>query len=193
MIVAALLLSAAAATAAPATEIRALELVKEDALYTVNAETYIAAPLEGVYDVLVDYEGFHRISSFIDETRFIDRVDDDGEGLVYTRIKGCLMLFCKTIERIEKLEVIPNRRIIATVVSDESDVNYARAVWELFPEGDGTRLTYHLDVDLGFWLPPVLGPAVIKSLLRSRGHRAALRVEKLALGEEPEGALAVVR
>ena len=178
--------------ASTVTEIRTLDLVKEEDLYTVTAESYIAAPVEGVYDVLVDYEGFHRISSFIDETRFLDPVDD-GEGLVYSRLKGCIMFFCRTIERIETLEVIPNRQIIATVLPERSDVNYAKATWGFFPEGEGTRLTYHLEVDLGFWIPPVLGPPLIKSLLKSRGNRAALRVEKLARGEEPEGALAVVR
>ncbi len=194
MLAAALLsLSAASAAASTPTEIRSLDLHKEEDLYVVRAETYIDAPPEGVYGVLVDYEGFHRISSLIDETRFIDRVDDDGEGIVYTRIKGCLLAFCKTIERIERLEVVPHRRIVATVIQDQSDVDYARAVWEVFPEGRGTRLTYDLEVDLGFWIPPVLGPAVIRGLLRSRGQRAALRVEALARGEEPEGALAVVR
>lgn len=194
MLTAALLMMSAAATAgSPPTEIRILDLHKEEDLYVVRAETYIDAPLEGVYDVLVDYEGFHRISSFIDETRFIDRVDDDDEGIVYTRLKGCLLAFCKTIERIERLEVVPDRRITATVIQDQSDVNYARAVWEIYPEGSGTLLTYDLEVDLGFWIPPVLGPAVIRGLLRSRGLRAAQRVAALARGEEPEGALAVVR
>jgi hypothetical protein len=188
-----LTMSAAAAAASSPTEIRTLDLHKEEDLYIVRAETYIDAPLQGVYEVLVDYEGFHRISSFIDETRFIDRVDDDGEGIVYTRLKGCLLAFCKTIERIERLEVVPGQRITATVIEDQSDVNYARAVWEVFPEGDGTLLTYDLEVDLGFWIPPVLGPAVIRGLLKSRGLRAALRVEALAKGEEPEGALAVAR
>lgn len=164
---------------AGAAELRTLEVQRERGHIIVGSETYIDAPPEAVFEILADYEGFQRISDVFDETRFLER-DEAGNGTVYSRVTGCVLLFCTTIERVEELTVDPGRRITAVAVPDRSDVDFSTAHWVFEEEGDGTRIDYQLDFKPGFWVPPVLGPMIIRAKLRSRAVLAADRVEELA-------------
>lgn len=176
LLIAALALSAMSAGAA---ELRSLKVQRDNGHIIVGSETFIDAPPAEVFEILADYEGFQRISDVFDETRFIER-DADGNGLVYSRVSGCVLLFCKTIERVEELTVDPGRKITAVAVPEDSDVEYSTAHWVFEEEAEGTRIEYRLDFKPDFWVPPVLGPMIIRAKLRSRAEAAADRVEEMA-------------
>ena len=46
-------------------------------------------------------------------------------------------------------------------------------------------MIYNFEMEPGFWVPPVVGPYVIKRALRSNGNAAVNRIEALALGKDP--------
>ena len=167
------------AVSANAAELRTLKVQRERGHIIVGSETFIDAPPGAVFEILADYEGFQRISDVFDETRFIER-DAAGNGLVYSRVSGCVLLFCTTIERVEELTVEPGRKITAVAVPEESDVKFSSAQWVFEEEAGGTRIDYKLDFKPDFWVPPVLGPMIIRAKLRSRAEAAADRVEELA-------------
>lgn len=165
-----------------AAEFRSLELVRDGDDYRVLADVFIDAPGEGVFEILTDYEGFPRLSSVFREGRVVEPIED-GRGVVYLHMKGCVLFFCREVEIVEFLEVEPYRRIVAIVDPERSDLHYGRASWSLTPEDGGTLVTYELDMRLQFWIPPVIGPLIIKAALRYRGIRAARRLEALASGQ----------
>ena len=162
-----------------AAELRTLKVQRERGHIIVGSETYIDAPPQAVYEILADYEGFQDISDVFDETRIIER-DEAGNGLVYSRVKGCVLLFCATIERVEELTVDPGRKITAVALPEQSDVEFSTAHWVFEEEAGGTRIDYQLDFKPDFWVPPVLGPLIIRAKLHSRAVAAANRVEELA-------------
>ena len=162
-----------------AAELRSVDVERDGKRIVVDSESFIDAPPTAVFEVLADYEGFQRISKIFDETRFLER-DEDGNGVVYSRATGCVLFFCKTIERVERLSVEPGRRITAVALPERSDMQFSVAEWTFEPEADGTRIVYHTEFEPDFWVPPVLGPMIIRSKLRSKGAEAAVRVEELA-------------
>jgi hypothetical protein len=175
------LLLALPAAALSAAEFRSLELVRDGDDYRVLADVFIDAPGEGVFEVLTDYEGFPRLSSVFLEGRVIEPIED-GRGVVYLHMKGCVLFFCREVEIVEFLEVEPPSRIVAIVDPERSDLHYGQASWSLAPAEGGTLVTYELDMRPQFWIPPVIGPLIIKAALRYRGLRAARRLEALASG-----------
>ncbi|MBT8143798.1 MAG: SRPBCC family protein [Gammaproteobacteria bacterium] len=177
---------------AGAADMRSVEVRRDKGHIKVVSETYIDAPPAEVFEILADYEGFHRISKVFDETRYLER-KADGSGLVYSRASGCVLFFCKTIERVERLEIEPGKRIVATALPEQSDVEYSVADWTFEAEGDGTRMMYRVDFKPDFWVPPVLGPLVLRSKLRRKGEEAAERIEALALQEARAASSANVR
>jgi hypothetical protein len=163
-----------------AATIRTVQIDRKDGRYVLESETYLDAPPNAVFRVLTDYDQFAQISSVFEESRFVGS-DDDGTPLVYTRVEGCVWLFCKTMERVERLEFNAPDFIATTALPARSDFRYSRSEWQLSPEGDhGTRVQYRLEMEPDFWVPPLLGPMLIKRKLVQGGADAVVRIEGLA-------------
>jgi len=80
----------------------------------------------------------------------------------------------------------PHREIVALADPEESDFNYSRERWQLEADGDGAILKYEFELEPSFWVPPVIGPYVMKRVLRAGGSDAVDRIEALAQGKKPK-------
>ncbi len=147
--------------------------------YTVHSEAYIDIAPEGVFQVLSDYDRLHLISNLVEESREL-RPGENGERLVYTKNSGCLALFCRTVEKVERLEAVPPVRIITVVIPQRSDVSFSRSEWRLAPDGRGTRLSYAVETEVSFWVPPVIGNYLLSRWLRKGAVNALQRIEYYA-------------
>jgi Polyketide cyclase / dehydrase and lipid transport len=176
------LIAGCSASVLPAT-LRSVDVTFDRGLdrYHLVADTHLDAPPLAIYDVLVDFDNdrYSRISDIYKESGYL-APDKDGTPLVYTRVEGCLLLFCRSMRRVERLEVVKPRFIKATVVPDRSDFKYAEAEWTLEPEGTGTHVVYRMDMVPDFWLPPYVGPWFLKKTLMRGGVDAVNHIEKLA-------------
>lgn len=145
------------------------------------ADTHLDAPPEAIYDVLIDYDEDHfgRISEIYKESDYLPP-DSDGTPLVYTLVEGCLLFYCRSMRRVERLEVEKPRFIRTTTLPEQSDFRYSVSQWLLKAEGDGTRIVYRLDMEPDFWLPPFVGPWYLKRTLSRGGTEVLARIEQLA-------------
>ena len=175
------LLLAFATASTQAVEFDTLNVDKRGKRYFVDSQVVMAACPASVYHVLTDYDdnAFTRVSKVFVESRFLER-DEQGNGLVYTRAKGCIAFFCKELERVEELKVQPNRHIEAITIPERSDAKFSHARWALDAEGEATRVTYAMEFEPDFWVPPLLGTAVVYYQLKKQARVAAERVEALA-------------
>ena len=179
-----LLLLVLARPADPA-DLRTVEVEREDDRYSLMSEAYFDASPEALYRVLIDYDLFEQFSSAYVETRNVER-DAAGRPRFFTRMQGCVLLFCRSFIRHGYLLLRPPSEIVAIAEPEDSDFAYSRERWRLEREGNGTLLIYDFEMEPGFWVPPVIGPYVIKRSLRSGGSDAIDRIEALALGRTPE-------
>ena len=180
-------LAAAAALPASSAVLHSLDVSKDHGRYELVAETHLAAPADAIFDVLVDYEDgrFGRISSVYKESDYLEPAPD-GTPLVYTRVEGCFTkFFCKSMRRVERLEVEEPHFIRTTALPEQSDFKFSRSEWVLTPVEGGTEIIYRLTIEPDFWVPPVIGPWLLKRNLERGGARALNRIERLARGEPP--------
>lgn len=148
--------------------------------YELVLQGQLSAPREAIFDILTDYDRFGRISRTYTEYGFMDPTSD-GTPVVYTTMKGCVLFFCKSLHRVELLETKEPAFIRTVALPEQSDFRYAVSQWDLEPRDGGTQLTYRLEVEPDFWVPPVIGPWVLKRRLESGGRRGVNRIERLAL------------
>jgi len=180
-------LAGAAALPASSAVLHSLDVSKDRGRYELVAETRLEAPARAIFDVLVDYEDgrFGRISSVYKESDYLEPAPD-GTPLVYTRVEGCFTkFFCKSMRRVERLEVEEPHFIRTTALPEQSDFKFSRSEWTLTPVDGGTEVTYRLSIEPDFWVPPVIGPWLLKRNLERGGARALNRIERLARGEPP--------
>ena len=164
---------------ADAAELREVVVDKEKGVFKVHSVSYVDAPIDAVYALLMDYENFDRISEVFVESRYLEP-EEDGTLRVYTRAKGCITFFCMNIERVDRLVSEPQTRIIATAIPELSDLEYGVGDWKLSEEGEGTLIDFRHELDPDFWVPPLIGTWAIKLSLRRAGKRAVSRIEYFA-------------
>jgi hypothetical protein len=173
-------LFAGLASRACAAEFRTLDVSRQDDEYQVQAVVYIAAPPQAVFAVLTDYEHFTRISASIVESRRVQQLDPD-DTLVYTDTRFCALFFCRHVKEMQKVTRTPPFDIMSTVLPEQSDnVRSGSASLHMQAEGEGTLLHWQIQLQPGFWVPPLIGPLLVERSLRAEGHRSAAGVEKLA-------------
>jgi hypothetical protein len=185
-IVVLVLASALGGPLAWAATMRSLDVDKKDMRYSLVADTFLAARADSIYAVLIDYDNMNRISSVYKEHGYLEP-DADGTPIVYTRMEGCALFYCKSMRRVERLEMDPPYYIRTVTLPEQSDFKYAISEWLLEPEGEGTHVTYKLEMEPDFWVPPIVGPWFLKRTLMRGGARAIQRIENIANAPpEPE-------
>ena len=168
----------------PAT-LRTVDVSRKQDRYSVFADTHLDASPEAIYAVLMDFDGdrYQRISEIYKESSYLPP-DSDGTPLVYTRVEGCLLGYCRSMRRVERLEVVTPEFIRSRAIPERSDFKYSMAEWTFAAEGTGTRVIYKMEMEPSFWLPPFVGPWFLKRTLL-RGAPAAIdQIELLAQQEQ---------
>lgn len=162
----------------PAT-IQTIEIEHDDGIYRLVSTAFLAAPQEAVFDVLTDYERFGRISSTYTDYGFLEPAAD-GTPIIYTTMEGCVLFFCVTMRRVERMEVDAPSSIRTDALPEQSDFKLSISEWTLEPEADGTKMIYRLTMEPDFWIPPLIGPWALKQRLERGGRGAVNRIERLA-------------
>jgi hypothetical protein len=177
------LLSCLAATASAwAATIDDLDVTRKSGRYALVAAAHLDATPASIYTVLMDYgdNGYSRISSAYKESSYLEP-DADGSPIVHTKMEGCLLWYCMILNRVERLETREPNWIKSYTLPERSNFKYSTSEWSLEDDGaGGTNMTYKTELEPDFWVPPVVGPMVLKHKLSSGGVRAVRRIERLA-------------
>ena len=180
-VVLSLLLQFASANGA---ELREVSVEKVGERYHLVSTTYFEASQSQLYKVLTDFDKYPLFSTAFVEAENRDP-DEQGRPGFYTRMEGCALLFCKSYIRVGYLELQPQHDIVAVIDPEQSNFAYSKERWQLIPEGEGTIMIYNFEMEPAFWVPPLIGPYVIKRALKSSGAAAVGRIEAVALAYYP--------
>ena len=175
--------AAVLATVVRGAQIRDIEIDRDSGRYSLHAETFLAATPAHIIDVLLDYDHFNQISSVYKEFGYLEP-DEDGTPIVHTRMEGCVLFYCVSMRRVERLEVERPGLIRTIAIPDRSDFSYSVSEWTLEPASGGTLMVYDLVMEPDFWVPPVIGPWYLKRTLARGGTAAINRIERLAIERE---------
>ena len=157
-------------------ELRSVTLEKRDGIFFATSEVWIDAPRPHVYEVLADWNHAGNFSSAIVESRNIDR-DEQGRPGFYIMNKGCVLFYCVTVERQGYVERSPQGLVRAVADAEKSDFHISDERWYIDPENQGTRVRYEMEMKPKFWIPPVIGPYMIKRKIGRKGFEVLERIE----------------
>ena len=143
-------------------------------------DVILNADKDKVYAVVTDYEHLNRISEVLVESALLSE-----PGAVPKRrklvIESCVVVFCFKIDMVEDVEEIGNEKIIATIVPELSDIKYGKTEWLVTATEDGrSRIRFHGEEEPGFWIPPVIGPILMKRKMLSEVKETIEQIERLA-------------
>ncbi len=179
-----ILVIAALPAFASAATLRDVTVDHVDGTYFMRSEVWFDVNIERIYGLLLDWDQSSKFSSVIVESRNLER-GPDGRARYYSHTRGCLWFFCKSFERYGFVEHQPFKFIRATVDPEKSDFEISDESWEFWEEADGTVVIYAFKMKPKFFIPPLIGPAILKNKLRSGGINAIERIEVLARDYAP--------
>lgn len=165
----------AAAEAASAT----LAVEHERGEYRVILAAEIAAPRAQVWRVITDYPHLSRLSSVIRESRV---VECDGDGIIVDTVtRACHGPFCRTLRHRQRLLETPPGSIVAETIGEASDFSSGTVRWHLADSGDGgTVLHYDMRIRPAFFVPPLIGPGMIRRALERETRELIDGIEREA-------------
>jgi len=166
---------------ATAAELRDIKVEHSRGQYTVNSVVWFDASVEQVFEVFRQWDLSTKFSSAIAESRDI-AADELGRPQYYVRNEGCLLFFCKSFVRQGYVELEVNEKLKAIADPDSSDFRLSNETWTFVAEDGGTVVAYHLQMEPKFWIPPGIGPYLIKRKFRNNGGDAIDRIEEIARG-----------
>lgn len=158
-LLAAALLLVLPAHAAVAMEVISVEAGREGPAYVLRIEAEFTAPPGRLMAILTDYDRIHELHPRILQSRSLGHIDAVTEE-VYTRFEGCVLFFCRSLDRVEHIRVV-GHSLFAEDVPGRGSFTEGRTVWRLAAEGKGTRLHYFARFVPAFWVAPLIGPGVL--------------------------------
>ena len=131
---------------------------RSGASFTVDTTMYAPVPPALAWAVLTDFEHMGSFVPNLSSSQVVERSD----AVLKVVQKGVAHygLFSANFESIREIGLSPPHEIRAHGVGG----NFERmdSVMRLQAEGAGTRLHYHAEVLPGVWLPPFIGPALVR-------------------------------
>jgi uncharacterized Rossmann fold enzyme len=105
--------------------------------------------------------------------------DDQGGELVRTVVRACAGLFCRKVERVERVERREGE-LIATVVPVRGELKsgLTRTTWQA--ADDATSVTYEAEFVPDFWVPSLIGRRYAVRALKASTLELFGNVEKRA-------------
>ncbi|MGF1546870.1 MAG: SRPBCC family protein [Thiotrichales bacterium] len=160
-----------------------IEVSAEDGRYSIRFELETALPLATIHTLVTDYRHLHQINPSIRESRLV-AAPRPNEKYVYTRVEGCVVVFCSELGRLERVHEPSYGVIESEIVPEQSDFRRGTARWRLESIASGTRIRYDADFEPKQKLLPWLGPWMVRRVLREQLLTSAARLRGQSYGRD---------
>lgn len=156
------LLAAAAAGGA----IRDIAVERDGGTYRLEVDALVHASPTEVRARLTDYRHLKQLNGSIRSSEILER-EIGGACRVRIVTRACVWFFCRTIEQVQLVRESGDGNIDVRVIPELSDFKSGSARFRIRAEQSGTRLMINSEIEPAFWVPPLIGPWLIKRKLHA--------------------------
>jgi hypothetical protein len=168
-----------------AATMRSVTVDRVDGVYILHSEVWFDVSIDKIYGLFLDWDQSTKFSSVVVESRNVEP-DESGRPRFYSRNRVCIWFYCRSFERHGFVTFDPLKYIEATVDPEKSDFHVSDERWEFREEDAGTVVVYDLAMQPKFFIPPLIGPAIMKRKLKSGSTNALDRIEAIAQEWTPD-------
>jgi hypothetical protein len=134
--------------------------------------------------LLTDYNQLERLIPAVERSEILD-VREPGDYRVRTVSYTCLWFYCKRLTRVQDVVEAHDGSITAIVVPELSEFSHGTMRLNLWQETAGTRILIRSEVTPDVWIPPLLGPWLIKRELHAEALQTVRNLERVAAEATP--------
>lgn len=170
---------AAMMPAGHAFELTSIETTRDGPAYVLRIEADFQATPDRVLAVLSDYDEIHRLHRRMVDSRSLGQVGPATTEVV-TRFEGCVLVFCRTVHRVEHIK-IEGFTLRAVDVPGRGSFSEGATEWHFSAEEGGTKLRYEARFVPAFPVAPVIGPAILARSVERMTLETMAEADRLAL------------
>lgn len=148
--------------------------------YHFNMQFVANAPAHRVHAIITDYDRLTELNPLIKQSRVLPQNESDNTRVELVT-EGCMLFFCKKIIRVEEVQVKDQLTIKTHFIVELSDFKSGETLWTFTPQGQHTLVNYRASMQPDFWLPPFVGPYMLKQQLHKQLHYTANKINVLLL------------
>lgn len=158
-------------------EVLLTEVTHDDGRYTVRFDVRIAAPRDRLAFYLTDYANYAEYFDSVTASRVEWRSE---ASRVFLTLSSCILFFCRSVRITKDVHTAPDGAIVGRIIPAESDFEEAEERWRVIAENGSTRLRYESELVPAFYVPPLIGPWLIRYKIRDVLATNAEKLERLA-------------
>jgi Polyketide cyclase / dehydrase and lipid transport len=171
-----LLVHTASVTAA---QVTTNEITRDGDRYDVSFDVRIAAPVDRLMRYLTDYANYSRYFHSIRDSALLADAPGTAQR-VRLRLRACAWIFCRTVTFVKDVTEAADGEIRARIEPRLSDFREATEYWRVTPVAGETRLQYRASLVPDFFVPPLIGPWLLKRQIHASLISGAETLEILA-------------
>ena len=164
---------------AHAGQIERVDVTSRDGLYRVTVVARIAATPRRLIDLLTDYGNLHAINPSVRQSRVLESLSER-QHRVETLIELCVLFFCSEFRQVQDMRYSPPGLLSAQVLPEHSDFRSGWARWQFSDGGDATQLHFESELAPKFFIPPIVGPLIIRHMMKREALATIDGLERLA-------------
>jgi ribosome-associated toxin RatA of RatAB toxin-antitoxin module len=158
-----------------------VSVTREGRLLQVHATLSAAAPATTCYEVLADFE---HLEEFVPGLRSSDVLSAPGEPIVLRQVGEAKVAFFRaTLDVTLAVRVEPPERIEFERLA--GNLNQMRGSWTVAGHDGDCAVTYEAGIEPAFWVPPLVGPRLMRSRARAQLEGLLHEIEaRAAVGDD---------
>ncbi|MES1943204.1 hypothetical protein PC39_03737 [Salinisphaera sp. PC39] len=158
-----------------AATVESLEVDRAGEYYSASMRILLEVPAAAAFAVLSDVG---RLSRLNDSIEVSERLPDNR---LRTEARICFGFFCKHMRQLQTVVIGPGKRLAMTIIPAQSDLSHGEAEWRFEAVGpERTRLHYRTELEPDFWVPPFVGPWLLRRTLAAQALKTAKGIERVA-------------
>ena len=172
-------------TPAHAAQVAGVQVTRNGTHFLIDMQIAIDAPAQAVFRALQDYAAMARYNPDLRSVR-VEPTATPHRVRLFTAVHTCVLIFCKTMHQ---------EQIMTATATADGGALHARLVAGDFKGGYGlwtvrpcqaaravSCLSVRIELVPAFWVPPVIGPWVIRRKMNEEARRTSAGLERTALG-----------
>ena len=170
---------------AHAATVMSVTVRRQGVRFLIGMRLRVDAPPAAVFRALQDYAALSRYTPDVRALHIVP-TPTQGRVLLFTTLHACVLFFCKTMfqEQIMTATADAHGGVLrARLVPQGSDFKEGHGRWSVEPcpaHAPSTCVNVRLEMVPRFWVPPLIGPWLIRRKMRVQAHDASVGLEQIA-------------
>lgn len=148
-------------------------------VYTSHTSATLNAPYDKIYAILTDYNNLTKLSSQITDSRILQSSNNIIK--VRTVTEDCLLFFCVEMINTQHMKDDGQGNIVGITIPEASDFKHGNMHWKIKKVNDNlTEISMDGEFAPSFFIPPLIGPMVIKMKVKEQTEVSIQKIEEIA-------------